>query len=579
MINYEKCTYAMNKILAHVGILDVIQKDSSIYVGGSLPSFIISQQLANKNFGVMKIKNPNSILSNDKYHLVDCTYKKREFNCGIPERHKLNNYDEICEYRDKMINVHKKLPFEEIEEIEKIEKIAEIEKIADNQVEIVCNDIDLYTNNYVKTLHNITKYLGNKIKNIKRTGVNVSFTIKDIPIQIITSEFHSFYEDVLGNYDCTLVSVGFYPYKNEFVTHTKFMDGLNSKKFVCYYEKSNPKRIEKLEDRAKNWFGAELLIIKDNEDADFRPYYKKSYYINSLQDIVSPPNYVQLYYNKFYCVCCSARQNHLLCPKCSTMIDTEICKNNNTKNKKITILGGVNGFGNIINQVASKFDNEVFVTSRNPPNTPNALKYELGQPISDELMNHLLTSDIIILNAYSTLENDETIWTTTIDTFDEKLAYEKFTINTIGYAKFLKEFVQMRKEQIKRNNLTNNIQMIFMDANESKFEGKLCDGKHLELNLAKTASKQIFYTNANLLASLGVLTMCFDICWVSWHGISIERIESKSNFLIPPRIAALCLLYQCGRNNFDECIDQKKVIFDCTTYQIIKQFSDIHIEL
>jgi len=182
-----------------------------------------------------------------------------------------------------------------------------------------------------------------------------------------------------------------------------------------------------------------------------------------------------------------------------------------------------------------------------------------------------------VLNAYSTLENDESIWTTTLDTFDEELAYDKFLVNTIGYVKFLKEFVKRRKEQIREHNLTKDIQMIFMDANESKFKDKLMDGKHLELNLAKTATKQIFYTNANLLASIGVLVMCFDICWVSFHGISIDKIESKSKYLIPPRIAALCLLYSSGEINFDECIDNKKMIFDSTSYEIIKEFSNIHI--
>ena len=113
--------------------------------------------------------------------------------------------------------------------------------------------------------------------------------------------------------------------------------------------------------------------------------------------------------------------------------------------------------------------------------------------------------------------------------------------------------------------------MVFMDANESKFEGKLSDGKHLELNMAKTATKQIFYTNANLLASLGVLTVCYDVGWLSYHGISVDKIESKSKYLIPPDIASLCLLYKLGQFDFDEYIDMKKVIFDCSTYDVLKE--------
>ena len=105
-----------------------------------------------------------------------------------------------------------------------------------------------------------------------------------------------------------------------------------------------------------------------------------------------------------------------------------------------------------------------------------------------------------------------------------------------------------------------------MDANESKFSGKLSDGKHLELNMAKTATKQIFYTNANLLASLGILTVCYDPGWLSYHGISVDKIESKSKYLIPPSVSALCLLNSIGNYNFDELINEKKVIFDHSIY-------------
>lgn len=498
MVDVQKCQriiQKINQVLQDVGILDIVKLDSSIYIGGSLPSYIISQELLNKN-------DP-----------------------------------------------------------------------------IICNDIDLYTNNYVKTLYTFSKHLGNQIKNIKRTGVNVSFLLKDIPIQIITSEFKNFYNDVLGNYDCTLVSVGFYPFKNELIIHDKFIECLNKKSFIVDYEKSNPKRIEKLKDRADKWFNANLDIIRQTDNADFRPYYKKSCEINSLQDIVSPPNYVQLYYNKYDCINCHLSQEFLLCKNCYKSIDYNMTTGNQTIGKKITILGGLNGFGKIIKQVASKFNNNIYVTTRKFPSSlnndqivgdNNIVEFTLGEKISDELMNHILTSDIVILNAYSTLENDESIWTTTIDTFNEELALDKFKINTIGYAKFLKEFVEKRKEQIKKNNLTNDIKMIFMDANESKFEGKLSDGKHLELNMAKTATKQIFYTNANLLASLGVLPMCYDPGWLSYHGISVDKIESKSKYLIPPDLSALALLYYLGKVNFIECIEKKKVIFDCSVYETIK---------
>ncbi len=487
MINETTFINSINNVLKSTGILDVVKQDSSIYVGGSLPSFIVSQQLSNKND------------------------------------------------------------------------------------DIICNDIDLYTTNYVKTLHNFSKYLGNKITNIKRTGVNVTFLIKDIPIQIVTSEFNSFYDDVLGNYDCTLVAVGFYPFEDKLIIHKNFLDGLENKNFVCHYEKSNPKRIEKLTDRAKNWYGSNLQIFKQTDDTDFRPYYKGSCTIESLQDIVSPPHYVQLYYNKFNCIHCDMEQDRLLCEHCTDSIEFELYKKNKTRGKKITVLGGVNGLGNIIKDIANNFNNEVYVTSRNPPiDAKNTFKFVLGEPVSNELMECIMTSDIVVLNAYSTLDGDDSIWLTTLDTFDENLAVNKFMMNTIGYVRFLKEFVSKRKEYIKLNNLNHDVLMVFMDANESMFEGKLMDGKHLELNLAKTATKQIFYTNANLLASLGVLTISYNPGWLSWHAIPVERIESKSKILISPDISALSLLYVLGKVNFDECIGMKKVIFDSSVYEVLK---------
>lgn len=493
MVDHLKCTKMIMDILSKIGIYDVIKQDSSLYVGGSLPSFIVSQQLSNKND------------------------------------------------------------------------------------EIVCNDIDLYTTNYVKTLHHLSKYFGNKITSIKRTGVNITFILKNttMPIQIITSEFKSFYDDILGNYDCTLVSVGFYPYKNEFMTHKKFTDDLVNKQFICYYEKTSPKRIIKLTERAKKWFDAQIKIEKQLVEDVFRPYYKRSQMINSLQDIVSPPNYIQLYYNKYNCIRCDDQQIYLMCKKCVDIVEHKIIKScNNDKNKRITILGGANGFGNVIKNVTNEVMNKsnVYVTTRHPSKRKKEMKYVLGEPMSEELTDQMLNSDIIVLNAYSTLEGDEKIWTTTIDNFDEKLALEKFTVNTIGYAKFLKQFVQERKKQISKHNLTNNIIMIFMDANESKFKGKLSDGKHLELNMAKTATKQVFYTNANLLASLGIITICYDPGWLSYHGISVDKIESKSKYLIPPRTSALCMIDIINNVDVDNCIDNKNVIFDRSVYDVVNTY-------
>lgn len=434
--------------------------------------------------------------------------------------------------------------------------------------ELPCSDIDLYTTNYVKSLHNVSKHVGNRIGEIKRTGVNLTFTLDTIPVQIITSEFESFYDEVLGNYDCNMVSVGYHPYSNTLLVHENFSKGLNEKKFVCWYELSNPNRIEKLKNRAKEWFDSELEIVKQSKNGDFRPYYRKGYYVKCLQDVISPPAYVQLYYNQYKCISCNEYNDYLMCKPCLKLIGPRLVGGNKIKNKRITVLGGLNGLGKIVANAALYYGNDVKVTSRSPKGD-NCYQYELGKPVSDELMEIMLQSNIIVLNAYQTLEGDQKIWTTILDTFDEDLARKRLEVNTFGYVKFLQQFVKARKEYIRKHGLTHNIHMVMMDANESRFEGKLKDGKHLELNLAKTATKQIFYTNANLLASLGIITICYDPGWLSYHGISVDQIASKSKYLIPPHVSALALLYKLSRTDFDRCIHKKKVIFDTNVYRIV----------
>lgn len=448
-----------------------------------------------------------------------------------------------------------------------------VAKSLNNELNLSCNDIDVYTTNYVKTLHLLSKCVGNKITgDIVRTGVNLTFTVSEsiIPVQIITSEFDDFEKDVLGNYDCNLVAVGFHPYSNTLIIHENFIKGYTNKEFTCFYELSNKKRVEKLECRANDWFNSKLKTVHLTTDGDFRPYYKKSYIVNSLQDVISPPSYNQLYYNKYKCIRCSTYTDYLLCKLCTNKVGPELIKCNSIKNKKITVLGGLNGLGKIISETATYYGNDVTTTSRSPKGD-KCVQYELGKPMSDILINSLMESEIIILNAYQTLENDQNVWTTVLETFDEQLAIDRFNINTIGYVRFLQEFVKARKEYVKREGLTHNINMVVMDANESRFEGKLKDGKHLELNLAKTATKQIFYTNANLLASLGVMTVCYDPGWLSYHGISVDQIASKSEFLIPPYISALSLFHKLSRVDFDKNVDKKKVIFDHNVYQVINK--------
>ena len=213
---------------------------------------------------------------------------------------------------------------------------------------------------------------------------------------------------------------------------------------------------------------------------------------------------------------------------------------------------------------------DIIRTGRFPGNAKNEFYFDLTHEMSDELKNKMKETNCIIFNAYQTLEGDHDIWNTSLETFDEKLALERFTVNCFGYVKILQQLIKIRKEMIKEKIKLQDMIVIFMDANESKFDKKLQDGKHLELNMAKTACKQIFYTNAQILAEVGIISICYDPGWLSYHGISVSKIQSKSKFLIPPELSAKGLLCYIQSIELGEHYKNKMYIHDMSFYNLLK---------
>jgi len=453
------------------------------------------------------------------------------------------------------------------------------------------NDIDIYTQNISMCLRDLNREF--KLNRVYKSGVNINFTIKKKPIQIISSSFENFETEVLDTYDCDISCVGYYPFTNEFIIGKRFLKGLEEKNFVVYYEKTNKLRIEKLFSRAKDFFSCTLTIqIENNEEKNYSNYYKKKLPINNICELDFSPPYIQMYMSKYKCCVCETMTNYLICANCKNKI-VEYNKNLVPKNKikKLVVFGGVNGFGSIIGTQAELQNINVVRTSRNPKDNTQ-YKFDLTDGIiSPELMKEIMDSDCVIFNAYQTLENEPSIWTTKIEDFDEELSLNRFKINCFGYVKIISQLIAHRKQYIKTqhkitkqdkthesNNVKvmdanvsnlNNIQdivLVFMDANESKYQGKLSDGKHLELNMAKSACKQIFYTNAQVLSSLGMITIAWDPCWMSYHGISMDKIESKSKFLIPPTIGADALLSHIKSLDLEKLYLEKTFISDNDFY-------------
>ena len=195
----------------------------------------------------------------------------------------------------------------------------------------------------------------------------------------------------------------------------------------------------------------------------------------------------------------------------------------------------------------------------------------LGEDASDKLMDKMMNSNVIVMNATKTLDGDEDIWNTTLSTFNIKLLNDRIDTNVCGYAKLLNQICQYRLKQLETDNNLNKIVIIYSDANESKFDNKMVDCKHLELNIAKAGVKQIFYTNAYLFAKLNMTVICYDPGWLSYHGISIEKKEALSPTLIPPIISAKGLIFFANKtlHEFDNLVKSKKVITDYSVYDYI----------
>lgn len=445
------------------------------------------------------------------------------------------------------------------------------------------NDVDIYTTNSPMLIRDINKAF--KPKNISKTGVNLSFITKYCPnksIQVITSHFNDFDKEVLENYDCDMICVGYHPYSNKFIINQRFNKGYNDKNFNVFYERSNEGRITKLTKRAKKFFDSTITIEKEHPDVDYRPYWKNRLGITNICDVETSPPYVQVYCNKYKCCICKNITEYLVCKSCHTKIDGYYQQNsfNEYPIQKMVVFGGVNGLGNIIANQGVIMNINVSRTTRTPK-TKTQFKFDLTTgKISNSLMDEILNADCVVFNAYQTLENDHSIWTTKIYDFNEELALERFKINCFGYIKILQQIIRKRKEFMTNpKNKVKDIVFVCMDANESLFEGKLMDGKHIELNMAKTAWKQIFYTNANILASLGIITIFFNPNWLSYHGFSVDQIASKSEFLIPPYMCAKVLINYIKSLNIDKLYSEKKYIYDISFYDIVNSLDLTKVDL
>lgn len=523
----------INNFLKSEGQLDFFEQNDELYIGGSLPAYFLSKVLRKYNY--FKMTN----------------YYNREL-------------EESRSEEDAKPIKKTSLKKSEIPRLTETKDTSKIKNIYNLEI----NDIDIYTTNSMKTLNTLHKTF--EIKN--REGVNLMVLPHDDSdrtkkMQFILAEVDNFYDEVLSSYDTEMIKVGYHPATQRLIVHNDFIRACIKNRFTIVNERTTKKRKEKIMDRIYGWFGYDFEIIEISKPFyHFSEYYYSSASIN-IYKIGLPPKYLQLFIRKYKCLVTGKIQNKLISNEGDKILNDNFT--NIRSGKTISITGGYRGLGGIIYKTLKYNGYKPFrTTSRSFDEKVN---FKLGKTPSQYVINKLLDSDVMILNAYSTLDGNELIWNTKLKNFSEKLALEKINTNTFGYIKFLKTLINYRYEKLKKGD-THNIILVYMDASESKCEDKLQDGKHLELNIAKAATKQVFYTNASLLASLGIFTVCFDPGWLSYHGVSLEKKEAMSDKLIDPVTCSKGLMHYINSLNIENLIKEKKFIHDVSFYDLIKEY-------
>lgn len=437
------------------------------------------------------------------------------------------------------------------------------------------HDIDIYTTNHVSSIRYFNANRNNFILS-SVGGCIINFSCvnskSNLRLQFITAEVDNFYDDVLGNYDCDLVCAGYNPHDGDVIIHERLTNACKSKIFNCYKHLSSKSRSEKLVRRAHSWYGGKINYIGSHFgriDAYYGGVHNQS---KSVLNMIISPKYIQLFYNLYKCVACGLQNKKLLCQDCNAKIIAKL--NTIHAVKSSVILGGCNGFGKIIGNAFETNCIHTLKTSRFPSTaTENEIKFILGSNASNELLERINSSNVFVMNATKTLDGNEKIWNNYIDDFDKSLLFDRIDTNVCGYAKFLNQLCESRNNILDNCHELNKLILVYTDANESKFNGKMIDCKHSELNIAKSGVKQLFYTNSALLAKLNVIVICYDPGWLSYHGISIEKKRSKSQNLIPPITSALGIIdiIDDVMSNFDVLLDDKKIIIDHDVYKFIQK--------
>ena len=411
------------------------------------------------------------------------------------------------------------------------------------------NDYDIYSCNKMALMHAIP---GLMIHKSKMDSVNVKFT--DV-------------SEVLTTYDCLMNKCSYHPYSGKL---TGYGD-----EYVAEMIKHSPHfpvrrlttdvRFTKIVDRSINWFGGYVTLTPDadkyfadggSDDHDEQRRARKEQRGTHRAGVIC----IKKWFGNRTCVGCKLvfesdfnkcfMYHAYVCNDCyriaapflkSALKNTQ----KEVENMKVVVFGGATGIGKVIvtELVKGKWG-KVTATTRNLRTMMSKdfvcgaryMSYNIKEgEMSDPAMIEAVTeADVVIFNAWPTVEGDINNWNHDISQFPFNTFVDDRVPVITGFVKFVNQYYSLvEAAQFKS---PKHRSFVMMDADESKYvTGKLMTGSHLMCNMAKGCQKMVLGTCTEQLAFLNVKVEFFNPGWMSViapaqneHMIDYENGKARS---------------------------------------------------
>lgn len=373
-------------------------------------------------------------------------------------------------------------------------------------IDLYCHDPDQLIKDFDNlNIHNSVFKYNNTINYLIESNNN---TYK---FQIIYAKINSL--DFIENYDINITKVAYVTNENYIYISEDFKIDYENKIFRVSNLISKY-RYNKYEIFARFNYNAKLKKIKFDYD------YKINYYnyINKCNTIIGkygiPLTYSmellddRIKYNALKgCINikCNNKSIKYLCNSCIEKIKFNIILDNEFYNNNFMVFGAATSFGNLIFQHLFNNSNTVIGTSH-WYETKNIIKFNLENNPSNEVLEKMLYSNIVILSATKLGNTNEVYYYKNIidHGIDKTLLLDRFNCNVLGYLNLLYKYMHYKIEKdINKNQLFVYIDNYISDYNDNTL--------HPEFNIVKAAQKRTIYQFTKPFNKININILIFNI--------------------------------------------------------------------